>query len=137
MTVFRDHRGGQYFFTKAAFRQCLLPYGCYHCADGREVLFDRQYRPICQRYPGQAPTLAEPGEWVHWVRQEWFYDDGARSRRVKIAEAKLMEWGMLEPVMERIKAWHHRREMPARSWGKGVAVPATAPARFQPAARRP
>src|ERR1019366_697539 len=31
-----------------------MPFGKWTCADGREVLFNRNYKPIWQRYPGQA-----------------------------------------------------------------------------------
>jgi hypothetical protein len=112
MPLYKDRAGGQHFFTKNEYVRWQLPYGCYHCADGREVLFDRRYRPICQRYPGQPPTIANPAEWVTHVRQEWFYDDATPHKR-KIATAKLAEWQMTEPVMQRIKTAHQRREWPS------------------------
>ena len=34
------------------------PYGAYVCADGRQVLYDRHYKPIWQRRPGQPATVA-------------------------------------------------------------------------------
>jgi hypothetical protein len=40
------------------------PYGIWRCADGREVLFNRQYWPILQRYPGGKPKPADPNEWI-------------------------------------------------------------------------
>jgi hypothetical protein len=96
-----------------------LPYGCYHCANGRQVLFDRDYAPLCERAPGVPPRMADPGEWITGiVRQEWFYGDATpRSKRRGIAEAKLVEWGMLAPVMAEIEqtsrasqyfSWTHR-----------------------------
>jgi hypothetical protein len=55
----------------------MLPYGLWRCADGREVLFNRHYRPIWQRdrvdgyvYP------ADPDERVPWQRVEYFYGIG-------------------------------------------------------------
>lgn len=58
--------------TRAA--RWLLPYGCWTCADGREILFNRRYRPIVQRCPGGPVELADPCEWVTGiVRQMWFY----------------------------------------------------------------
>jgi hypothetical protein len=96
-------KGGKLIASKSTFIMWQMPYGCYHCADGREVLFDRDYAPMCQRHPGQAPTLANPKEWVKYARQEWFYDDGTPQReRVRIQTAKLREWGMLETVTEQI-----------------------------------
>jgi hypothetical protein len=36
---------------QSAFIRWQLPYGCFHCADGREVLFDRDYAPIWSPKP--------------------------------------------------------------------------------------
>ena len=35
----------------------MRPYGMWTVADGRQVLFNRNYRPILERYPG-APAKA-------------------------------------------------------------------------------
>ena len=51
------------------------PYGAYVCADGRQVLYDRHYKPIWQRRPGQPATVADSEEWVKWDSQGWFYSD--------------------------------------------------------------
>jgi hypothetical protein len=57
-----------------------LPYGAYLCADGRIVLFDRDYRPMFERV-GSETTEAHPGEWVRTVVENmWFYDDYATPR---------------------------------------------------------
>jgi hypothetical protein len=58
------------------YMKAVLPYGMWTCADGRQVLFNRRYKPIWQRYPGHPATVAEVEEWVPWIRQEWFYHDG-------------------------------------------------------------
>jgi hypothetical protein len=78
-----------------------LPYGCWTCADGREVLYNRDYRPVCERWPGQKPQMANPKAWVHnIVREEWFYHDGTpETQKMKVAKEKLSEWGMLKLVM--------------------------------------
>ncbi len=58
-------------------RVCLrstLPYGMWTCADGREILFNRNYQPIWQRIDGVF-TAADRDEWVPWVEQSWFFDD--------------------------------------------------------------
>jgi hypothetical protein len=56
-----------------------LPYGKWTCADGRQVLFNRAYRPIWERSPGQPAKPADVEEWVEeLVREEWFYNDGCR-----------------------------------------------------------
>ncbi len=75
-----------------------LPYGKWTCADGREVLFNRFYEPIWQRYPGASPQCADPKEWVRWVNQEWFYDDGVRDKqKTARGEAVLAEWQVALP----------------------------------------
>ena len=77
-----------------------MPYGIWTCADGREVLFDRTYTPICERYPGQPAVMADRDEWVHWGQQDWFYDDATKDKR-GAAMAVLAQWGMIQPVLER------------------------------------
>lgn len=52
-----------------------LPYGRWTCDDGREVLFNRDYKPIWSRKPGQEAEPGDPDEWVKFNRQEWFYKD--------------------------------------------------------------
>src|SRR5260221_9743901 len=51
----------------------VLPYGRWICADGREILFSRGYKPLWQRYPGGPATRADPHERVKFVKQIWFY----------------------------------------------------------------
>lgn len=73
-----------------------LPYGLWTCADGREVLFDRRYRPLWTRRPGEAARVADPDERVPHCRQEWFWQDGAApwqdGKSLARAEAVLAEW---------------------------------------------
>jgi crotonobetainyl-CoA:carnitine CoA-transferase CaiB-like acyl-CoA transferase len=58
------------------FRQ-WLPYGKWTCADGREVLFSRGYRPIWERVTaGSQARRADPEERVPYMQQVWFYGDG-------------------------------------------------------------
>jgi hypothetical protein len=51
------------------------PYGIWTCADGREVLFNRDYVPIFERRPGALGRVADHAEWVAWVRQDFFFND--------------------------------------------------------------
>jgi hypothetical protein len=82
-----------------------LPYGIWTCADGREVLFDRRYCPICQRRPRSTPSLADPIEWVTFVTERNFYNDGTPEPQKKAnALAALEEWDFVEPVMAQIAA---------------------------------
>jgi len=70
------------------------------CADGREVLFDRYYEPLYQRYPGRAPTPVDPWERVQWDSQIWFYGDGAPElAKLKASRKALEDWGVLDQAM--------------------------------------
>ncbi len=51
-----------------------LPYGVWTCADGRQVLFNRGYKPLLQR-KGGVVLKADQEEWVSFVDQKWFYTD--------------------------------------------------------------
>lgn len=83
--------------TKESRMRAELPYGMWTCADGREVLFNRGYRPLWQRRPGQAATRADHGEWVPFNRQSWFYTDHNPPWRSpatrRLCEATLAAWG--------------------------------------------
>jgi hypothetical protein len=69
------------------------PYGIWTCADGRQVLFNRRYRPIWQRTPDGKVSRADPGEWVPWKAQEWLYDDGTLPKeRERRCLAMLKQW---------------------------------------------
>jgi hypothetical protein len=71
------------------------PYGIWTCADGRQVMFNRQYKPMWQRLPDGRVALADPSEWVHWQKQDWFYDDGTPTREVDSSiEGALRLWGL-------------------------------------------
>lgn len=65
-----------------------LPYGMWTCADGREVLFNRRYKPLMARMPGQQATEADRNEWVAFVQQRWLYNDGNVPRRDKATMAR-------------------------------------------------
>jgi hypothetical protein len=75
----------------------LAPYGKWTCPDGREVLFNRQYWPILERYSGGPVKAADPNERVPWVLQDYVYNDrdklndGTTSERIN---AVLVEWGV-------------------------------------------
>lgn len=69
-----------YFVIQHCARR-TLPYGRWTCVDGREVLFNREYQPILQRYVGALSHCdhsewADHDEWVDTiVKTEYFYDD--------------------------------------------------------------
>jgi hypothetical protein len=74
-----------------------VPYGRWTCADGREVLFNRDYTPIYERHPSQLGRVAQHDEWVPWVAQEWFFNDGTSP--VSYGHIPLWQW---QPVVSRI-----------------------------------
>ena len=94
MPQFMRRSGRAFHGRKIEFVRRQLPYGLYHCADGREVLFDRDYCPIVSRRPGEAAVLADSSEQIAFTGQKWFYDDGTPERtKLKAATDKLREWG--------------------------------------------
>lgn len=104
MKLHLNRKGGRVYGPKDAFVLWCLPYGQWTCADGREILFDRDYAPICQRYPNQEPSVADPKEWVKFSEQSWFYNDGVKDAgKRRIGKAKLAEWGMTEVIMADIE----------------------------------
>jgi hypothetical protein len=79
-------------FSKAPADRRL--YGKWTCADGREVLFNRGYKPIWQRCPGQPAEPADPHERVDDIvgEADYYWIDGkgtdTKGRRL------LKEWGV-------------------------------------------
>jgi hypothetical protein len=86
------------------FRRHKLPYGRWLTGDGREILFNRRYKPLWERRSGGAeratvPTPADRGEWVPGiVYQTWFYNDGTRNK-IKPSVAVLELWGIADIVL--------------------------------------
>lgn len=54
----------------------VLPYGVWTCADGREVLFNREYRAIWERLPDGSVREADPDKWVPFKTQLLYFQDG-------------------------------------------------------------
>lgn len=53
-----------------------LPYVFWICANKREVIANRNYRPIWSRIRSQMATPANPDEWINDIKQEIFlFDD--------------------------------------------------------------
>ena len=101
----RTRRGGQLFSSRGVFIRWMMPYGQWTCADGREVLFDRDYVPICERRPGQTPRRSNPKERIKWEAQDWLYEDAegfSEAKKLRVAKAKLETWGMLEEVWREV-----------------------------------
>ena len=74
-----------------------LPYGCWTTAEGREVLFNRGYTPIWERWGEGKPAYpADPREYVMEItNKRWFYNDGhSEEEKWKRGVAALSEWGI-------------------------------------------
>jgi hypothetical protein len=77
-------------------RRCL-PYGIWHCRDGRKVLFSRRYIPLVQQSSDGKITEADPKERFDFTDQKWFYNDATPEKEKQIAAIKaLSEWGLDE-----------------------------------------
>jgi hypothetical protein len=96
------------------------PYGIWTCADGREVLFNRNYIAIWERSPGAAARIANHSEWVPWVTQDWFFNDWtspvsdsalvAQWRPpLKAVNTVLRAWGLEALQRPRPPSWGRRR----------------------------
>lgn len=79
-----------------------LPYGIWTCADGREVLFNREYRAIWERLPDGTVREADPDEWVPFTTQLLYFQDGNtpwRDREThRFCENVLASWSPPERV---------------------------------------
>jgi hypothetical protein len=72
-----------------------LAYGKWTSADGRQVLFNRDYKPIWHRLPDGRVEPTDPEEWVPHVKEEWFHDDSASmGQRIRITREQLAGWGL-------------------------------------------
>ena len=76
-------------------RRESAPYGVWQTRNGREILFNRDYRPLWQRRPGQPAEPADPDESVLGITREcWFFGDAdaphgrRRSRQVASRAAR-------------------------------------------------
>jgi hypothetical protein len=86
-------------------RRWCLPYGRWTCGDGRQVLFDRRYCPVAEKYPDKPATLADHFEWVPNVKHhEFFYDDATPERdKCRAALVALEDWGLTDEVLAALK----------------------------------
>lgn len=75
-----------------------LPYGLWRGRDGREILFNRDYRPIYER-SGSTAQQADQAAWIKDIAdQRWFYnagsepwqDGGSHTRCLEV----LANWGV-------------------------------------------
>jgi hypothetical protein len=51
-----------------------FPYGMWTTGSGRQLIFDRDYRPLWERLPDGTCQAADPREWVEDItRREFFF----------------------------------------------------------------
>jgi hypothetical protein len=79
--------GGQAYFSRTELSilseplhplfpmRAKLPYGKWTCADGKEVLFNRDYEPIWERLPGEMASAADRKAQYEHVKEKWFFGD--------------------------------------------------------------
>jgi hypothetical protein len=80
------------------YRWQLLPYGLWTCADGRQVLFNRRYRPLYQRSPNGVVSSADPSERVPWKDELWFYSSpSSEQEKRRNAIKALNDWNLQVP----------------------------------------
>ncbi|MCR8556976.1 DUF5623 domain-containing protein [Mucilaginibacter sp. BJC16-A38] len=82
-------------------RLCL-PYGKWTCANGREVLFNRDYCPIWQRSPDGTVTAIQPDVYVRYETTEHYYNDRSAPYYIhneatfETCTGILKDWGVAE-----------------------------------------
>jgi hypothetical protein len=58
-------------------RRFSYPYGKWTAANGREVLFNRYYEPIYEKYPHEdTATTVKAWAIIPWTKQIFFFNDG-------------------------------------------------------------
>ena len=117
MPRYRMRDGTEWWASRDKFIRWSMPYGLWRTAGGREILFDRRYKPLVERHSTGSPSLASPIEWVtDIVHQEWFYDDGTpEPAKYAAAYAALERWQCIEPVMQAIRD-QAKAQARARTW---------------------
>jgi len=95
-TVPKDQSGAANFIPM----RLVLPYGKWTCADGTEVLFNRDYSPLWYKSPNGKVGTLDPDTWVSWKGSSHYFNDGQvpwhKKRQAKADEcfAVLKEWGV-------------------------------------------
>lgn len=76
-------------------KRLFMPYGKYICADGSEVLFNRDYNPLWGKTPDGSVIALEPDTWIDHDDSVYFYY-GVDSNEIKHSKsmAILKEWGL-------------------------------------------
>ena len=79
-----------------------LPYGYWTRPDGRHVIFDLEYDPICLLDAGQFIAVIQPGEFVPHVAVDTYYEEamspGRDSRTLPLILALVREYGLEDEI---------------------------------------
>jgi hypothetical protein len=79
--------GGQAYFSRSEVSilneplhalfpmRATLPYGKWICADGKEVLFNRDFQPIWEKSPAEMPRPTDRDAQYEHVKEKWFFGD--------------------------------------------------------------
>lgn len=72
-----------------------LPYGKWTTKSGREVIYDRAYRPLLERLPDGTLREGNMHEWVRYiVKNDYTYNlEPSEQKKITKAKAALAEWG--------------------------------------------
>lgn len=75
-----------------------MPYGKWTCADGTEVLFNRDYCPMWARLLDGSVISLDPDTWISYKDEEWYFSDGTapwhKKETIPRCLKVLEEWGV-------------------------------------------
>ena len=84
--------------TKRKPMRLYLPYGKWSCADGSEVLFNRDYKPMWVKSKVGVVTGIESNTWIKFEKQIYYYEEHNPpwndKKTFTVCTAVLKEWGV-------------------------------------------
>lgn len=95
-------------------RRHFMAYGIWECDGGREVLFNRFYNAIWERWNSGIATAADPSKWVTYHTQKLLYlDSTPEIQKQRVACAVMAEWGCLPEkfLVPRVKKGRNRGKL--------------------------
>jgi hypothetical protein len=95
ISVAKDQSGASAFKPL----RLVLPYGKWICADGTEVLFNRDYCPLWAKSKDGVIEAIDPDFWIAYEEQHHYFNDGTvpwRGDKKKLTELEgvLEEWNV-------------------------------------------
>jgi hypothetical protein len=107
ISICRDQIGAASFQPM----RIVLPYGKWTCADGTEVLFNRDYRPIWKKQPDGTVKAADPNEWIIFAKQDYLFGDHNTPHEDRNSYQRcinqLRDWGVLHGVPVMLDLFRH------------------------------